>query len=351
MDFNDSGNDLNGLLVFGSEGANSDRVFATILLAILQLLINFVPSTILNSLILASYRHCKELQSPYNFLFVSFSCLSVASHVILFLLGTFVHPIAVSKGVCLYTHVEIKVQHLFVFSLPPLTITLIAFVQCYAILNGVKKLTYKRVAIAISAIWTYGLIVSTMSTTGYLYGISRICESVNLNSTEADTRVIIGSVFNTIDALFIDLPCFVLIIVATITSCSCFYKRSLLPSASVQKTMLFLPILMISFFVLTTFISRLLIPLIPILGHGFGLSKLIPILGTVLRLVSQSNSFLFAALFIGLQRTYREGMKTMLKSARMRIMGRACVRVVPVASVLEQDTSMTTMDTQNRNNI
>ncbi len=41
-------------------------------------------------------------------------------------------------------------------------------------------------------------------------------------------------------------------------------------------------------------------------------------------------------------------MKTMLKSARMRIMRRrACVRVVPVASVLEQDTSMTTMDYNN----
>ncbi len=37
-------------------------------------------------------------------------------------------------------------------------------------------------------------------------------------------------------------------------------------------------------------------------------------------------------------------MKTMLKSARMRIMRRrACVRVVPVASVLEQDSSMTTI--------
>ncbi len=37
-------------------------------------------------------------------------------------------------------------------------------------------------------------------------------------------------------------------------------------------------------------------------------------------------------------------MKTMLKSARMRITRRgACVRVVPVASVLEQDSSMTTI--------
>ena len=345
MDFNDSENDLNGTLVFGTEDTNSGRVFGTILLAILQLLINFVPSTILNSLILASYRHCKELQSPYNLLFVSFSCLSLVSHSILFILGTFVHPIAVSNGVCLYTNVEIKAQHMLVFSLPPLTITLIAFVQCYAILNGVKKLTYKRVVIAISAIWTYGVIVSMVSTTGYLYMIARTCESVNVNLTEGDSRVIIGVVFNTIDAFFIDLPCFVLIIVATITSCSCFYKRSLHPSASVQKRMLFLPILMISFFLLTTLISRLLIPLIPILGHGFGLSRLIPILGTVLRLVSQSNSFLFAALFIGLQRNFKKGIKTMLKRARMRITRRgACVRVVPVASVSGQDTSMTTID-------
>ena len=102
---------------------------------------------------------------------------------------------------------------------------------------------------------------------------------------------------------------------------------------------------MISFFLLTTLISRLLIPLIPILGHGFGLSRLIPILGTVLRLVSQSNSFLFAALFIGLQRNFKKGIKTMLKRARMRIMRRgACVRVVPVASVSGQDTSMTNID-------
>ncbi len=36
MDFNDSGNDT---LVFESESMNSERVFATILLAILQLLI------------------------------------------------------------------------------------------------------------------------------------------------------------------------------------------------------------------------------------------------------------------------------------------------------------------------
>ena len=342
MDFNDSENDLNGTLVFGTEDTNSGRIFGTILLAILQLLINFVPSTILNSLILASYRHCKELQSPYNLLFVSFSCLSLVSHSILFILGTFVHPIAVSNGVCLYTSVEIKAQHMLVFSLPPLTITLIAFVQCYAILSGVKKLTYKRVVTAISAIWTYGVIVSMVSTTGYLYIIARTChrESVNVNSTEIDPRVIVGVVFSATDAFFIDLPCFLLIIITTITSCGCFFRRSLLPGASVQKRMLFLPILMISFFLLTQLISRLLIPLIPILGHGFGLSILIPIIGTVVRLVSHSNSFLFAALFIGLQRNFKEGMKTMLKRARMRITRRrACV--VPVASVLEQDTSMT----------
>ena len=345
MDFNDSENDLNGTLVFGKEDTNNGRVFWTILFAILQLLINFVPSTILNSLILASYRHCKELQSPYNLLFVSFSCLSLVSHSILFILGTFVHPIAVSNGVCLYTSVEIKAQHMLVFSLPPLTITLIAFVQCYGILNGVKKLTYKRVFIAISAIWTYGVIVSMVSTTGYLYMIARTCEPVNVNSTEIDPRVIVGVVFSATDAFFIDLPCFLLIITTTITSCSCFFRRSLLPGASVQKRMLFLPILMISFFLLTQLISRLLSPLIPILGHGFGLSRLIPIIGTVVRLVSQSNSFLFAALFIGLQRNFKEGMKTMLKRARMRITRRwAGVCVVPVASVSEQDTSMTNID-------
>ncbi len=232
-------------------------------------------------------------------------------------------------------HFEIKAQHFFVFSLPSLTITLIAAIQCYVILAGMKKLTYKRVAVAVVIAWSYGVFVWMISTVGYIYTRSQSCKLTSTNSTVDERIDIIGTIFNTLDGLFIDIPCFVIISVMTITSCSCFYKKVLNPSTSVQRKMLLLPILMIGFFLFTTILSRSLIPLIPLFRQRLGF---LTALGTLIRLISQSNSFLFAALFLGLQKNFREVVVRMLKSAREKL---SCknVRVLPVESVTGGDTS------------
>ncbi len=66
----------------------NSRLVGVGVVAVLQFFLNFVPSIALNSLILANYRYCKSLRSPYNLLFVCFSGLSLVSHAVLFILVT-----------------------------------------------------------------------------------------------------------------------------------------------------------------------------------------------------------------------------------------------------------------------
>ncbi len=309
----------------------SSRLIQVAVLAVLQLFINFIPSTILNSLILASYCHCKNLRSPYNLLFVCFSGLSLVSHIILFILSTIAHPVSVVTGTLyIYLYFEIKIQHFLVFSLPSLTITLIAVIQCYIILFGAKKLTNKRLFAVIAFVWGFGLFVWIISTTGFIYSRSQRYEFTDTNLNSSSEIDATGIIFVNLDGLFIDIPCFVVIIVVTITSCGCFFKRAHNLSASVQRRILLLPVLMISFFLITNVLSRSLVLLIPLFGREL---VFLPILGIIIRLVSQSNSFLFAALFIGLQKKFREGIVNMLKNVKQKMSSCRAVRVLPVASV------------------
>ena len=296
------------------------RISGAAALAVLQLFLNFIPSIILNSLIVASYRHCRHLRTPYNFLYVCFSGLSIFSNIILAILGTIVHPIALRRGVCLYTHIEVKSQHVLVFTLPPLTIALINIVQCYVILHGTSKLSFKKVVFLMVAVWSYGVLASLTGVVGYLYTVSQPCDTAGLTQSQLGGRIRNGFVFNSLDVLLIDIPCFFIIVITTITSCGCYFKKAQRSTVNMQRRMLLLPILMIGLFVLTSLLSRLLIPLIPILGHMVNF-LLLPISATVIRLISQFNSFLFAALLIGLNKNFREGIKTMLKDTRMKICG------------------------------
>ena len=297
------------------------RLTGAAALAILQFLLNFLPSIVLNSLIVASYRHCRHLHTPYNFFYVCFSGLSIFSNVILSFLGTIVHPIALRQGVCLYTHIEVKSQHILVFSLPPLTIAMIDIVQCYVILRGTSKLSFKIVASLMVAVWSYGVLLSSIGVIGYLYTVSQPCDTASLTQSELDGRIRKGFVFNSLDVLFIDIPCFFIITISTITSCSCYFKKAQQSRVSMQRRMLLLPVLMIGLFASTSLLSRFLIPLIPILGHKVNF-QLLPISAIVVRLISQFNSFLFAVLLIGLNKNFREGIRTVLKDTRMKICGK-----------------------------
>ena len=296
------------------------RISGAAALAVLQLLLNFIPSIILNSLIVASYRHCRHLRTPYNFLYVCFSGLSIFSNIILAILGTIGHPTALRRGVCLYTHLEIKSQHILVYTLPPLTIALINIVQCYVILYGTSKLSFKKVVFLMVAVWSYGVLASLTGVVGYLYTVTQPCDTSGFTQSQHGSRIRIGVVFNSLDVLLIDIPCFFVIVITTITSCGCYFKKAQQSTVNMQRRMLLLPILMIGLFVLTSFLSRLLLPLIPILGHTVNF-LLLPITATVITLISQFNSFLFAALLIGLNKNFREGIKTMLKDTRMKICG------------------------------
>ena len=298
-------------------------------LAVLQLVINFLPSTVLNSLILISYGFFKNLRSPFNLLFVCFSGLSLFSHVVLFILVTFAQPIAIAKDECFrYRHFEIKVQNFLVYSLPSLTVTLISAIQSYIIIAGVKKVTYKRVVVAIISVWSYGVCVWLIGTVGYVYNSIDICGSRSANSTITEAHIV-RTLFSVLDGLFIDIPCFVVILIMTITSCGCFYRKVNNPSINLLRRMLLLPILMISFFFFTTVLSRSLNILVPLFGlRRLGLSRSFPILGITIRLISQSNSFLFAALFIGLQKKFRKGIVEILRGIKQKISCKS-VKVTP----------------------
>lgn len=298
-------------------------VTGTTILAILQVFINFIPSIIINSLILASYHHCKKLRTPYNLLFVVFSILSIASDAVLFIFSSIVRPITATSGTgaCVFTFIEIKVQNLLVFSLPPLLIALMACIQCYVIVKGAKKLTHKKITLAIAIMWSYGLIIWTVSTVAFVYNLNKSnCEPDNgLNKTMRETQHThrhrtIGRISHTvIDMTFVVVPSFFMILVSTIISCSCFYKKSLNPSSSLQRKMLLLPILMISFSFTTELLSRILITTTSLLD-------LKVVTTTTLRLISQSNSILYGGLFIGLHKEFRMGIRTTLRDMKISVM-------------------------------
>ncbi len=256
----------------------------------------------------------------------------------MFFLTTIVHPIALVTNACLYTYFEFEIQHLLVFILPSLTITLIATFQCYAILAGMIKVTYKRVIIAIVITWSAGLIFSITGSIGYIYTSFRSkCGPTPTNATLSKLDFdYLRTAFVIIDGVLIDIPCFVVILVMTAISCGYFYKYTQNPNAIIQRKMFLLPILMTTFFLFTTLLARFLFPVVIILDRsGLGIPRDYPIsIGTLLRLVSQSNSLLFAALFIGLQKNFRKGIVNMLKNVRQRLSSRG--RVSPALASMNE---------------
>lgn len=281
----------------------------------LLFVISYLPSIILNSLIVASYVRCTFLRTPLNLLFASFSGLSLVSHVVLLLIGSVLHPIMILNGVCVWTEVDYAMLSFFVFALTPLTIAVIALFQCLII--GGTVVSYRHAAIALIVTWTYAIVIMLIAlivevTLTLMYSPVRTCTPVGLPQDQREFRVNLRVASNVIQAVLFDIPCFVLITIGTITSCVRYHKNILRREAGLQRRILLLPILMIGFLSFTTLVSRLLVPFVPVFAVRLQNSLLTPISYVLVRLLSQSNSFLFAGLLIFLNKGYRKGIKNVL---------------------------------------
>ena len=274
---------------------------------------------------MASYVRYRFIRTPLNLLFTCFSGMSLVTHVVMFFEASVAYPISLLNGICIWTEVDNSFLNCFVFALTSLTITMVALLQCLII--GGRSPSYRQVGLALILVWMYVLAISLITlivevTLISYYAPQHACAPFTLSQEAQDYRLTVRFALTATRGVMFDIPSLLLSSVSTITSCVRYHKNVIQREQSVQRKMLLLPILMIGSLSLTTLLSRLVAPLIPLFVHNLSrtqINQVVPAFAVVVRLLSQANSFMFAALLIFLNTAYRKGLKMILMDLKKRL--------------------------------
>ena len=286
---------------------------------VVQFVLVMIPSFILNSLIVASYVRCKFVRNPLNLLFAGFSAVSIVGHVMVTLISFIGFPIGLVRGDCALSETSTFVRGLFILTLGPLTVTCISVAQCLIVVWGRQVVTYRRVVVTLSVVWTYALILRLIL---YVVDVSLVDNNPAFCSTpreERSLKLFLRISRNIVAAATIDIPTLIIVIVSTVTSCARYQKHSIRKEGELQRKMLLLPILFSTFLFVTTFLSRFVFSLLPLFlfepSIRVRVQSSIPYVAGTIEFLSISNSPLFAALLIYLNISYRKGIKEILSKA------------------------------------
>ena len=238
-----------------SDGKSTTSALIVGLALPLYIILIFIPSLLLNGLILITFAKTKKRRTPSNLLSVHISIIALISILFYSTLSIPAFALSVINCDCDLTYYKWLLAHIFHFALYPLNIAAISASYCLILKYSSSILTFPRVIAVLIGIWIASVIgnVPTVFLVP-LHDFVTCCEGLCLNDTYVCDDLtgaftpnlfsIETEIFFIIqDIVFIIAPC-ILVFVFTALSFYIFKSSILHPKSSLKRRMFLLPIVM-----------------------------------------------------------------------------------------------------------
>ena len=243
------------LSIMASDGKSTTSALIVGLALPLYIILIFIPSLLLNGLILITFAKTKKRRTPSNLLSVHISIIALISILFYSTLSIPAFALSVINCDCDLTYYKWLLAHIFHFALYPLNIAAISASYCLILKYSSSILTFPRVIAVLIGIWIASVIGNVPTVflvplhdfvtccEGLCINDTYICDDLtgaftpNLFSIETEIFFIIQ------DIVFIIAPC-ILVFVFTALSFYIFKSSILHPKSSLKRRMFLLPIVM-----------------------------------------------------------------------------------------------------------
>ena len=215
----------------------------------------FIPSLVLNGLILITFAKTKKCRTPSNLLSVHMSIIGLISILCYSTLSMPAFTLSIINCECDLTYYKWILAHIFHFALYPFNITAISASYCLILKYSSSILTFRRVAAVLIGMWIVPILGNVPTVflvplndfvtccEGLCFNDTYICDDLtgaftpNLFSIESEVFFIIQ------DVAFIIIPG-ILVFVCTALSYYIFKSSVIQPNNSLKRRMFLLPIVM-----------------------------------------------------------------------------------------------------------